>query len=118
MEVVEDGPVVVDEAERIPGEDVAAVIADGLDGRERAKQHALAGRELGNLPREYKAEDIEEKGFEPVSVDGAVCVRHIETMMLCVHGPCVKMVQSRSGRGVRYERTYDIVFCSNGKVDV
>ncbi len=42
MQIVKSGPVVVDEAEGIPREDIAAVIADGFDRGEGAKEHTLA----------------------------------------------------------------------------
>ena len=44
MQIVKRGAVVVDEAERVPREDVAAVIADGFDGGEGAEEHALPRR--------------------------------------------------------------------------
>ena len=34
MQVVKRGPIVVDQVERVPGEDIAAVIADGFDSGE------------------------------------------------------------------------------------
>ena len=51
MEVMKDGTVIVYKAEWIPGEDIAAVIADSLNRREGAKNHALTRRKLSNLAR-------------------------------------------------------------------
>ena len=63
------------------------MIADRLDGCKGAKEHALARRKPSNLARQHEADYIQEQGFEPVSVYRAVCVRYIESMMLCVDNP-------------------------------
>lgn len=82
---MKDGPVAVHRPRRIPGEDIAAVIADGLDGGARAEDHALPGAQPGHLAGDHKGEDVEEEGFEPVGVDGAVGVGNVEAVVLSVH---------------------------------
>ena len=88
VQVVETGPVVVDEAQGIPGEDVAAVIAEGFDRGEGAEEHALARRQPRYLAREDEAEDVEEYRLEPVGVYGAVRVGDVEPVVLGVDDTC------------------------------
>ena len=64
------------------------MIADRLDGCKGAKEHALACGKPSNLTRQYEADYIQEEGFKPMSVYRAICVRYIESMMLCVDNPC------------------------------
>lgn len=87
VQIVEAGAVGVEEAERVPGEDVTAVIADGFDGGGAGEEHALARGQAGDLTREHEGEDVEEEGLEPVGVDGAVGVRDVEAVVLRVHEP-------------------------------
>lgn len=87
VEVVEAGAVGVEEAERVPGEDVAGVVADGFDGGGAGEEHALARGQAGDLAGEHEGEDVEEEGLEPVGVDGAVGVRDVEAVVLRVHEP-------------------------------
>lgn len=75
-------PIRVEGAKRIPRKDVSAVIADGLDRRQRAKDHTLPDREPSESVPHHEAEDIEEETFEPMSVHGTVCVGDVETVML------------------------------------
>ena len=84
MQVMEPGAVIVNQPERIPGEDIAAVIADGLDGGESAEQHALPRRELRDFPGQHEGDDVEEDRFKPVAVDGAVGVGDVEAVVLRV----------------------------------
>ena len=44
MQIVELGSIVVNIAERIEREDVAAMITDCLDSRKRCENHTLTGR--------------------------------------------------------------------------
>lgn len=90
MQIMENGPIVVHKPERIQRKHVSAVIANRLDGRERAEYHALAHRKLGNLACQDEAEDVEEESFEPVGVYGAVSVRDVDAVVLGVHKPCEK----------------------------
>ena len=41
MQIMKDSPVVVHKSKRIPRENIAAVITDSFDGRQRAEYHAL-----------------------------------------------------------------------------
>ena len=50
------------------------MIADGLDRRQRAKDHTLPNRESGERIAHYEAENVEEETFEPVGVNGAIGV--------------------------------------------
>ncbi|KAL9024627.1 MAG: hypothetical protein Q9196_006381 [Gyalolechia fulgens] len=84
MAIVKDGPVPVDPPERIPGEDVPAMVADGLDGGQAPEEHALPGGEAGDAGGEDKGEDVEAEGLEPVGVDGAVGVGDVEAVVLGV----------------------------------
>ncbi len=74
MQIVKPSPITVQKAERIPREDIPAVVAECLDGRGGAKQHALPGAEARELPGQDEGEDVEEECLEPVAVDGAVGV--------------------------------------------
>ncbi len=85
MQIVKHRPVAVHRPRGIPGEHIAAVIADGLDGGAGAEDHALPGAQPGHLAGNHKGQDVEEEGFEPVGVDGAVGVRDVEAVVLGVH---------------------------------
>lgn len=90
MQVVKPGPVTINQPERIPRKDITAMIADCLDRRQRAKKHALAWGKSRDLAGEDEAEDVEEKSFEPVSVDGTVGVGDVEAVVLGVDETCGK----------------------------
>ena len=74
MQIMENRPVAIHPAERIPREYITAMIANGLDGRHTPKQHALPCAQLCNLRHEDETEDIQEKRLEPVGVYCAVGV--------------------------------------------
>lgn len=84
---MEPGAITIHEAQRIPREDIAAVIADGLDRGGAAEQHALPGAEACDLAGQDEGEDIEKEGLEPVGVDGAVGVGDVDAVVLGVHKP-------------------------------
>ena len=49
MQIMKDSPIVIHKPERIPWENIAAVVTDSLDSRKRAKDHALPCRELSDF---------------------------------------------------------------------
>lgn len=88
VQIVKLCPICIKGAKRIPWKHVAAVIADGLDRRQRAKDHTLPDRESSKSVPHHETEDIEEETFEPVSVYGTVCVGDVEAVVLGVNDTC------------------------------
>ena len=76
------GTICIEEAKRIPRKHIATMIANGLDRRQRAKNHTLPNREPGESIPHYETENIEEETFEPVSVYGAIGVGNVEAVVL------------------------------------
>lgn len=85
MQIVKLGPVLIEPPHRIPREHITAMIANGLDGRRGAEQHALPWAQPRDLACQHETQDVEEEGFEPVGVDGAVGVGDVDAVMLGVY---------------------------------
>ena len=85
MQIMKDSAIVIHKPERVPWEDISAVVTDSLDSRKRAKYHALPCRELSDLACHDETEDILENCLKPGGIDGAICVGDIKTVMLNVH---------------------------------
>ncbi len=49
VQIVKLRAVLVEVAQPIPGEEIATMIADGLDAGPGAEKHALTSRELGDV---------------------------------------------------------------------
>lgn len=81
MNVVIGGVIRGDELQRVPGKGVSTVVIDGLDRREGKEASALANRHAGQLERNTGTECIQQETFQWVVVQGAVCVRNIESVV-------------------------------------
>lgn len=67
--------------QRIPGECVAAVIVNGLDGRASEEPHSLSRRHARDHKRETRAQRVQQESFEWVVVQSAESVRNVQTVM-------------------------------------
>jgi hypothetical protein len=97
VDVVVGGVVAGDELERVPGEGVAAVVVDGLDGGEGEEEGALTDVHAGGLEGDGGTEAIEEKALERVVVEGAVCVWDVEAVVAGVESCWRKGVSNGLG---------------------
>lgn len=86
VDVVVGSVVAGDELERVPREGVAAVVIDGLDGRESEEASALDQRHAGHLEANAGTEGVEKEALEGVVVQSAVSVGDIETVVSGVEG--------------------------------
>lgn len=77
VDVVIGSIVACDELERIPGELVATVVVNSLDGREAEEQGALANVHARKLETDASTKAIEEEALKGVVVEGAIGVRHV-----------------------------------------
>lgn len=77
-----------DELERIPREGVAAVVVDGLDGRESEETSALDQRHAGHLEANAGTEGVEKEALKGVVVKSTVSVGDIKTVVSGVEGGC------------------------------
>lgn len=57
------------------------MVVDCLDGRASEEPHSLAGCHEGEFVANTGTEGIEEKTFEWVVVECAICVGYVEAMM-------------------------------------
>lgn len=86
VDVVIGCVVASDELQRIPGERVAAVVIDSLDGRQGEKPYALAHRHESRLEGETCTNSIEKEALKGVVVQGAICVGNVESVVSRVKG--------------------------------
>ena len=92
MQIMKPRPIPVNQPERIVWEHVAAVVRDGLDDGKRPEEHGLSWGEVGEELGEQEGENVEEKGFERVPVDGAVGVGDVEAVVLRVDDAVERLV--------------------------
>lgn len=80
----------------IPGECVATVVVDGLDGREGEEPHGLAIGHAGNKKSNTCTSSIQEKSFNRMIVQGTEGIGYIETVMAGMEGHCRMSGMGRS----------------------
>lgn len=85
MQIMKNRPIPINRPRHIPRKHIPAMIANRLDGRARPKHHTLPRAQLRHFARNHKGDDIQEQGFEPVGVDGALGVGDVEAVVLRVH---------------------------------
>ena len=67
--------------ERVPGESVAAVIINCLDGRAREKPHSLSGSQARKFECYASSHGIEKEALEWVVVQGTKGIGDVESVM-------------------------------------
>ena len=77
-----------DVLQRVPGERVAAVVVDRLDGAAHEEEHAQPRGEQGDLVGEPRAERVEEEALYGVVVERAVGVGDVEAVVAGVPVGC------------------------------
>lgn len=88
VNVVVGSIVAGDELERVPGERVAAVVVDSLDGGHGKEPHALTHSHEGGLERDSRAKGVEEEALDGVVVQSAVGIRNVESVVSRVEVRC------------------------------
>ena len=80
------GVVVRDELKRVPGERVAAVVVDRLDGGEAEEEGALTNVHACEFEANAGTKAIKEEALEGVVVESAIGIRHVQAMVARVEG--------------------------------
>lgn len=86
MDVVVGGVVARDVLQGVPGQGVAAVVVNGLDGREAEEEETLAGGHARKKEANTGAEGVEEETLKGVVIQSAVGVRNVEAVVSRMEG--------------------------------